>query len=103
MRPDSGTGWIWPKIWHHETERDARLALEDQFWPDISEFRKANSEGTMRQLVTLATQQGKTPRQLAEEIIANAKNFDEAKQARGRRPRSSEAPGCVYPRYTLPL
>ena len=98
MRPDSGTGWIWPKIWHHETERDARLALEDQFWRDISEFRKANSEGTMRQLVTLATQQGKTPRQLAEEIIANAKNFDEAKQARGRRPRSSEAPGCVYPR-----
>ena len=52
----------------------------------------------MRQLVTLATQQGKTPRQLAEEIIANAKKFDEAKQARGRRPRSSEAPGCVYPR-----
>ena len=75
LAESDGTLGVWNDLleesWHHTSEKSARLAIEDRYFPDITDVRKAD----VKRLVAIVSTKDRPSREAAEAVIAAAEQF----------------------------
>ena len=87
LAESDGTLGFWNDLleesWHHTSEKSARSAIEDRYFPDITDVRKAD----VKRLVAIVSTKDRPSREAAEAVIAAASSSSGAGLSRRNRPR----------------
>ena len=75
LAESDGTLGVWNGLleesWHHTSEKSARSAIEDRYFPDITDVRKTD----VKRLVAIVSTKDRPSREATEAVIAAAEQF----------------------------